>query len=68
MEEGHLNNYFCKLMVSIKRSVSLWHRPFYKNMLNYDNDNKYQKLWTTQRYIFFDYRADNGFQFERELD
>ena len=55
-------------MVSIKRSVSLWHRPFYKNMLNYDNDNKYQKLWTTQRYIFFDYRANNGFQFERELD
>ena len=34
-------------MVSITSSVSLWYRPCYKNMLNYDNGNKYQKLATS---------------------
>ena len=29
-----------KLMVSITNGVSLWYRPCYKNILNYDNDNK----------------------------
>ena len=33
-----------KLMVSIKSTVSLWYRPFYKNMLNYGNDHKCQKI------------------------
>ena len=32
-------------MVSFTVGVSLWYRPVcYKNMLNYDSDNKYQKF------------------------
>ena len=36
-----------KVMVSVTRGVSLSYRPCYKNMLNYDNDNKCRKLATT---------------------
>ena len=35
-----------KLSVSITSGVSLWYRPRYKNVLNYDNGNKCQKLTT----------------------
>ena len=28
-------------MISITRSVSLWYRPCYQNMLNYDNNKTY---------------------------
>ena len=38
------NSLIGKLMVSITSGVSLWDRPYYKNMLNYDNDNKCPKL------------------------
>ena len=34
------NDSIVKLMVSITSGVSLWYRLCYKNMLNYDNDNK----------------------------
>ena len=33
------NDSIVKLMVSVTSRVSLWYRPNYKNMLNYDNDN-----------------------------
>ena len=33
-------------MVTITGGVSLWYRPCYKNMLNYDNDNKCLKVTT----------------------
>ena len=33
------NDSIVKLMVSVITGVSLWYRPRYKNMLNYDNDN-----------------------------
>ena len=38
-------------MVSITSCISLWYIPKYWNMLSYDNDNKYQGLATTQKYI-----------------
>ena len=38
------NDSFVKLMVSITSIVCLWYRPCYKNMLNYENDNKFRKL------------------------
>ena len=40
------NNSIVKLMVSMTNGVSLGYRPCYKNMLNYENDNKCQKLTT----------------------
>ena len=43
----NVNYSVVKLMVFITSSVSLWYRPFYKNMLNYDNGNKCRKLTTT---------------------
>ena len=42
------NDSIVKLMVSVTSRVSLWYRPNYKNMLNYDNDNKYRKITTIQ--------------------
>ena len=40
------NDLYIKLMFSITSSVSLWYRPCYKNIWNYDNDNKCRKLTT----------------------
>ena len=40
------NDSVVKVMVSITSGVSLRYRPCYKNMLNYDNDNKCRKLTT----------------------
>ena len=33
------NDSIVKLMVSITSGDSLWYRPWYKNMTNYDDDN-----------------------------
>ena len=33
-----------KLMVSVTSGGSLWYRPYYKNILIYDNDKKCRKL------------------------
>ena len=40
------NDSVAKLMISIRSGVSLWYRPCYKNMLNYDKDNNIWKLTT----------------------
>ena len=40
------NDSVAKLSVSITSGVSLWYRPRYENVLNYDNGNKCQKLTT----------------------
>ena len=42
------NDSIVKLMVSLISGVSLWCRPCYKNLLNYDN-NKCRKLTTTKK-------------------
>ena len=42
----NVNDSIVKLMVSIASGVSLRYRACYRNMLNYDNDNKYRKLTT----------------------
>ena len=40
------NDSIVKIRASIKSGVSLWHRPCYKNKLNYDNGNKLWKFIT----------------------
>ena len=52
------NESVVKLMVSIPSGVSLWYRPCYKNMLDYDNTTnvvnynniKVDFLWLQNRY------------------
>ena len=39
------NDSVVKLMVSITSAVSFWNRPYYKNMLNYDNEQKMLKFY-----------------------
>ena len=43
------NHCTAKLTISITSDVSLWDRPCYENMLNYDSKNKCQKLTTIQK-------------------
>ena len=38
------NDSAVKLMVFITSDISLQYRPCYKNMLNYDSDNKYDNM------------------------
>ena len=38
------NDSIAKLTISIARDLSLWDKPCYKNLSNYDSDNKCQKL------------------------
>ena len=53
------NKHHLKLMIHITSSVSFWYRPCYKNILNYDSENKCTKRYDNiQKQIFFDYRAD----------
>ena len=51
LNKQNLSVYFGTLMIQVKlmvvsiiSCVSLWYRPCYKNMLNHDNHNKYQKF------------------------
>ena len=37
-------------MVSITSGASMWYKPCYTNMLNYDNDYKCQKLKCKSRF------------------
>ena len=38
-----------KLMISITSGVSLWYRPCYNNILNYDRGSKRLKLTAIQK-------------------
>ena len=40
------NDSTVNLMIYFISHVSLWYRPCYKNMLNYENKSKCQKLTT----------------------
>ena len=40
------NDSVVKLIVTITSAVSLWCRPYCKNILNYENDNIYRNLAT----------------------
>ena len=40
------NDSLVNLMVSIASNVSLWYGPYYKYMLNYDNESKCQQITT----------------------
>ena len=62
-------------MFSITSGVSLWYRPCYKNMLNYDKTRNAENLqyksiyniYSIYNIILFDCRTDNGFPFEHYL-
>ena len=47
------NKHHLKLMIYITSSVSFWYTPCYKNILNYDSDNKCQKGTTIYKKRFF---------------
>ena len=40
----HYNDSIAKLTISVASGRSLWDRPCYQNMSNYDRDSKCQKL------------------------